>query len=349
VSLVSVVIPTYNRAHCIARAVDSVLAQTHEELEIVIHDDGSTDATPSLMADRYGSNPRVRYERHPNRGVSAARNSAFERVRGDFVALLDSDDVFYPWKLELQLACFRHAPEIGMVWTDMQSVKEDGTTVYERHLRKMYTAWKRFAPEDIFSRSVALSTLLPHHAKEMSDSRFWVGDAFDAMLMGSLVHTSTVMLRRSRLAEVRFFREDLKYCGEDYDFHLRTCRAGQVGFADLVTIKYEVGAADALTRKDHAVFTARNFLDTVLPIIEADRARIKLPPQMLDEVISEAHRWYAEELMLRGHVAAARPHFVKAMRLDPQLRTAALLGMAVLPAPVRTGVRTITRAMRRSR
>jgi glycosyltransferase involved in cell wall biosynthesis len=344
--LVSVVMPTYNRAHCIARSIDSVLEQSYPDVEVVVHDDGSTDGTPQLLAARYGSNPRVRVQRAPNAGVSAARNAAFKSLRGEYVALLDSDDVFFPWKLEVQLACLRHAPEIGMVWTDMRAVEPDGTVVADRYLKKAYTNWRRFPNEAIFTASVPLAELTPRLASELGSARLWTGDVFDAMLMGTLVHTSTVLLTRERFEKVKYFREDLKYAGEDYDFHLRTCREGPVGFADVVSIMYEVGAADRLTRPEYKVHTALNFLNTVVPMIEAERARIRLPEKMLREVTAEAHRWYAEELALTGQSASARPHFLKALKLDPKLRTAALLGMAYLPEQVRGQLRKVTRGLR---
>ncbi len=73
-ALVSIIIPTYNRAHCLGRAVESALAQTHADVEVIIVDDGSTDGTRALVHDAYGRDSRVRYFHQDNRGVSAARN-----------------------------------------------------------------------------------------------------------------------------------------------------------------------------------------------------------------------------------------------------------------------------------
>jgi glycosyltransferase involved in cell wall biosynthesis len=109
--LVSVVIPTYNRAYCIEHTIDSVLAQTHQALDIIVIDDGSTDNAAERVAHRYGAEPRVLYLWQSNQGVSAARNRGFAVARGDYIALLDSDDVWKPWKLDLQLCCLRALPE----------------------------------------------------------------------------------------------------------------------------------------------------------------------------------------------------------------------------------------------
>ena len=99
---VSVVIPTYNRADLLPRAIDSVLDQTHDDLELVVVDDGSTDNTEAVV-ESY-DDPRVRYVAHEtNRGANVARNTGIEAADGEYVAFLDSDDEWRPRKLELQL------------------------------------------------------------------------------------------------------------------------------------------------------------------------------------------------------------------------------------------------------
>lgn len=106
---VSVVIPTYDRAGTILRAVRSALGQTHRDLEVVVVDDGGSDRTPELLAAL--GDPRLRLLRHDrNRGAAAARNTGIAAACGPFVAFLDSDDEWLPRKLEVQLAALRAAP-----------------------------------------------------------------------------------------------------------------------------------------------------------------------------------------------------------------------------------------------
>ncbi|MBV9904900.1 MAG: glycosyltransferase family 2 protein [Alphaproteobacteria bacterium] len=96
----SVVIPVYNRAHLLVGALESVLAQTEQDFEIVVVDDGSTD-DPKAVIDAFADR-RIRYIRRANGGGGAARNTGLDEVRGDFVAMLDSDDAFLPNHLATQ-------------------------------------------------------------------------------------------------------------------------------------------------------------------------------------------------------------------------------------------------------
>ncbi len=113
---VSVIIPTYNRGHLIRDAVDSVLLQSFDPFELIIIDDGSTDATPQIF--RSIKDSRVIYERlETNRGRSHVRNVALKMARGEYIAFLDSDDLFLPGKLDLQVRYLDNHADVSMVYT----------------------------------------------------------------------------------------------------------------------------------------------------------------------------------------------------------------------------------------
>jgi glycosyltransferase involved in cell wall biosynthesis len=343
----SVVIPTYNRAYCLTAAVDSVLGQTLDDVEVVLVDDGSTDDTAELVRKRYGADPRVVYHRQRNAGVSAARNAGILLAKGEFVGLLDSDDTFLPWKIELQVAAMRRHPEIGMVWSDMCAVAPDGRLLHARFLRRMYSNWKHYSNETLFPSSDALAELVPTLGAEVSDARLWTGDIFSPMIMGSLVHTSTVLLRRERLLKVGGFRLDLRHSGEDYDFHLRTCKEGPVGYLDVVTVRYRRGDEDQLTRPELDIHVAKNFLRTIEPMIASDREKISLPEHKLDEVRAEAHAWVGEILFEGGDLAAARPYLLRSLgyRLV-QPRTLAFFALSMLGNDLGPRVRETVRQVK---
>ena len=110
--LISVILPVYNRAGWVARAIDSVLSQTYQNFELLVIDDGSTDET-SLVLEGYGSRLKVLKQAHA--GAEAARNLGIENARGEFVAFIDSDDLWYADRLSSQLLCFNRV-EVGLVF-----------------------------------------------------------------------------------------------------------------------------------------------------------------------------------------------------------------------------------------
>jgi glycosyltransferase involved in cell wall biosynthesis len=346
--LVSVVIPSYNRAYCIATTVDSTLAQTHGNLEILIVDDGSSDGTRELIEDRYRGEPRVRYIHQANAGVSAARNHGLRLARGQYLALLDSDDIWLPWKVEAQLRCLAAMPTAGMIWTDMDAIGPDGEIVARRYLTRMYTAYRKFPREQLFRESRALSSIDAGLAARLSDPRVFLGDIFSPMITGNLVHTSTVLLRRERFEKVREFDVSLRYSGEDHDFHLRTCREGDVAYLDVSSILYQRGREDQLTRNPaYTVHMAENFLRTVNKALARDRERVTLSPTMVDHVLAEAHAWVGEQRLDLGHREQAWRHLGTSLRFRPwQPRVAALFGAAVLPKRVADPIRTSYQAMK---
>jgi glycosyltransferase involved in cell wall biosynthesis len=113
--LVTVVIPTYNYAHFLIETLESALAQTYSNFEIIVVDDGSTDDTRKIL-DPYWE--RIRYIHQANQGLSAARNTGIRAARGDLIALLDSDDIWHPRKLEIQVDYLRECPENGLFVSD---------------------------------------------------------------------------------------------------------------------------------------------------------------------------------------------------------------------------------------
>jgi glycosyltransferase involved in cell wall biosynthesis len=126
---VSVIIPTFNCAAFLERALKSVFAQTFTDCEVIIADDGSTDHTWEVVAPYSG---KIRYFYQSNRGLSAARNLALSKASGEFIAYLDADDMWYPQKLERQVAFLEVHRECGMVHSDFTVVDEADCVIHQR-------------------------------------------------------------------------------------------------------------------------------------------------------------------------------------------------------------------------
>jgi glycosyltransferase involved in cell wall biosynthesis len=133
-SLISCIVPVFNGEGYIREALESILAQTHRPLEIIVADDGSTDGTATIVAE-FGK--RVRYLRQSNKGPATARNLGVRLATGEFVAFLDADDLWHPEKLERQLARFQARPELGCCVAHVQNFwimeMAGEAKKYERH------------------------------------------------------------------------------------------------------------------------------------------------------------------------------------------------------------------------
>jgi glycosyltransferase involved in cell wall biosynthesis len=195
---VSIVIPTFNRAGQVRAALKSVLAQTYREFEVIVVDDGSTDATESVLqpflgAKGYRGN-QVRYIFQPNQGQSAARNKGVEAARGEWIAFLDSDDVWFPEKLDLQVkAIERFAGKSWACITDARWVEDQSpdTTAFRRGGRR-------------YEGTMGLD----HEALE---SLARIRDPFCV---------STLLVHAGVAKEAGWFETDIKFA-EDHDFLLR--------------------------------------------------------------------------------------------------------------------------------
>jgi glycosyltransferase involved in cell wall biosynthesis len=206
---VSVIIPAYNRKAMLCEAVDSVLAQSYRDFELIVVDDGSTDGTADELATRYRE--RVRVLGQFNRGVAAARNLGVRRCDGEYVAFLDSDDLWRPRKLGAQVNFMQSDPQRRICQT-----------------------------EEIWIRNGARVNPRTKHRKPS-------GDIFRASLELCLVSPSAVMMTRPLFDEVGGFDETFPVC-EDYDLWLRIARDHAVDIVPEALVVKRGGHTDQLSR-----------------------------------------------------------------------------------------------------
>ncbi len=189
----SAVIPAYNCAPYIGAAIASALGQEGVEHEVVVVDDGSTDATPSVIAS-FGD--RLRCVRQENRGLPAARNLGIAHSRGELIAFLDADDTWEPSKSRKQVAYLDQHPDCGLAFCDVFRMDEAG---------------RRIAP------------ILGARAAEVPTGR-----CLERLFLGNFVLVPGVMVRRSVLDRVGRFDEKLRSV-EDYDMWLRIAEVAEIG------------------------------------------------------------------------------------------------------------------------
>lgn len=199
---VSVVLPTYNRAGMVQKAVESVLAQTYKNFELIIVDDASTDNTEDVVGSI--KDDRIRYYKlETNKGPAGARNEGVEWASYDLVAFQDSDDEWLPKKLEKQVWALEHAPAgVGMV--------------YHPFYREGQGAWPKPQTES-----------------------FYRGNIFQLLLYGNVVDAPAMFLRRAAFLELGGFAENLR-CLEDYEFALRFAYKYKIEFVNEVLLHKHV-------------------------------------------------------------------------------------------------------------
>lgn len=206
---ITVVIPTYNRAQFLPRALQSVRNQTLPADEIIVIDDGSTDNTARLVCNSF---PEVSLLHTENHGVSHARNYGIQAAHGDWIALLDSDDEWLPDKLAKQIAALEREKNFKLCHCDEKWVR-NGQHLNQKKIHKKYGGW-------IFERCLPLCVISPSAA---------------------LIHISV-------FKDIGLFDENLPAC-EDYDFWLRaTVRYPVLFLPETLIVKYG-GHADQLSQK----------------------------------------------------------------------------------------------------
>lgn len=343
--LVSVIIPTFNREHSIGECLQSVLNQSHPALEVLVVDDGSRDGTRTVVERWQELDPRVKYLYQANAGVSAARNTGLRAASGEFIALLDSDDFWFPWKLEWQLAVLETLPHVGMVWSDMTAINDRGERLYERYLRRMYGAYRELGNRPLFSEHIRFPA--PAGLKlDFIDVGF--GNIYSKILHGNLVHTSTVLLRRERAERVGLFNEKFRRGGEDYGFHLRTCRQGAVALLDYPTIGYRIDCPDQLTHNRYKIDIARAFIATLQEERRENAGHLPISSGEFNRIFCEGYSWLGSELRVSGQKLESLRCLMTAISLNPACRYAwGQVVRALLPEPALRLLRYLRKRSRR--
>jgi len=216
--LVSAIVATYNRAQVVSQAIESILGQTYENLEVIIVDDGSTDGTVDVLK-RFGN--RLRILCQPNAGPSAARNRGIAAAKGEIIAFLDSDDTWLPEKIARQVALLGTAGN-GVPCCVCNAIlkSEDRAAL----------------------RSFANSLLHPSEEEGL-----WI-NAPQVLLHRFMLFNQIVAVRREALAKIGGFDESLRYL-EDYDLALRLSLLGPFAFTNEPLVIYNHGSAGSLAHE----------------------------------------------------------------------------------------------------
>ena len=206
---ISVIIPTFDRCELLRRALDSVLKQTQKPREIIVVDNGSKDHTYEMVSSLFSN---VIYLKKKKKGVSASRNRGISSAKSNWIALLDSDDVWKPEKLEKQIAFNINNPKYRLIHTN-----------------------------EIWYRNNKFLNQLKKHKKSG-------GDIFKNSLSLCCISPSSTLIKKEIFSDYGYFDESLEVC-EDYDMWIRITAKEEVGYIDKPMLIKHGGHSDQLSKK----------------------------------------------------------------------------------------------------
>ena len=281
--LVSVVIPTRNRADLLEAALISVMAQegigTEFEIEILVIDDGSTDRTPDLVR----AYPDVHYYRgEESRGTSAARNRGVTEARGQYVAFLDDDDTWLPWKLRRQIAVLQRDEQIGLVYG--QEIKRGDESI---------TVWP-----------------------DMRDGR--TGWMHRSLLTSCPVNTSSTVVRKVVFDHAGLFDESLP-SWEDYDMWLRIACHWRFAFVPGPAVVYRVAYSGRFLSCVATGESERALRTVIAAALARLQARESISEQFRQRVEAAVVTRIAGQLSMLGLLDAQRTFLLESVRRAPWL------------------------------
>lgn len=329
---ISVVIPTYNRATLVVRAVRSALAALRSGDEVIVVDDGSNDDTVAQLAEH---GERVRCLRSPHRGPGAARNLGISVARSPLVAFLDSDDEWMPDKVELQRALMRGRPDVLFCFTDFAVRTRTGAEI-RRYLGRWHGDPRSW--DEILGPGFAFSTLgaLP---PGRPDFGVHVGDLYRAAMAGDYVCTCTVVVRREGAGPALRFAEDLeKY--EDWECFARLARAGTAAYLDCETFWNYGHEGPRLTQADE-LYAATARLTVLERVWGSDPDFLAGHGALYGEALASRRRARAKALLALGRTREAKEQLRLAGSSSLVDKT-----LASLPGSL---TRVLVRARRRAR
>jgi len=301
---VTVIVPTYNRAHFIGEAIDSILAQDiiDCELEIIVVDDGSKDNTEEVVRN-YGA--QVRYIRQENQGAGVARNRGIDEARGEWIAFLDSDDRWLPYKLSLQFKVLEHFPGINIIHSNFYTFDGNriiiprGLDYWVMSLRGERTVdWSLAYPRK--HRSSEFNILLDGKGFEI-----YSGNIFAALLHALYGSCVTMLIHRSCLkGNIRFAAHFPTW--EDYWFLCLLAEHNDILFMDIATAENRGHRGERLTSRPDLIDPLKCHLAICQSIFMDSQSQFKPDNTVIEEKCNVLRLTLLKEYMKKGDLAAAK-------------------------------------------
>ncbi len=275
---VSVIIPTYNCAQYISEAMESALAQSYQDFEILIIDDGSTDNIKDVIKGYLDNFPnKVRYIFQENHGLANARNTGIQNAKGEFIALLDADDRWLPDRLEIGVREIEADPTVGLVHANITFMTEEWKSIRTPRRNKEFLSGYIF--EHIFLRHADISC-------------------------------PTILFRKECCRQVGVFDENLTRLGcEDRDLWLRIAQKYRFQYVDKILAHYRVRKASMSNNLEKMLKAQLYVIDKYCPSNNGKHLRKK--------ALAKVYRDLGDNLLFRQNFVESKNAYIKSLSYRP--------------------------------
>jgi glycosyltransferase involved in cell wall biosynthesis len=275
---VSVLIPAYNCSKYLPGAMDSALKQTFQDFEILVIDDGSTDGSAQLVQEISGKHPgKIRYFYQENQGLAMARNKGLKESRGTYIALFDSDDVWFPERLEEGIKVIESDPRIGLVHANMTRIDGNSETIDTPQRNRWFLKGNMF--ENIFLRRAD-------------------------------VPCPTVLFRKACCDTVGIFDPNLTRLGcEDRDLWLRIAQKYKIVYIHKILAYYRMSPQSMSQNFDKMIKARLYVVDKYCPQGSGSE-------RLRNKALSKIYRDVADEALIKGDLPRAKQYYHESIHHD---------------------------------
>lgn len=277
-SLVSIILPVYNGQLFLADAINSVLSQTYNNIELLIVDDGSTDNSINIAKSFEEKDSRIRYFQQKNGGVAAARNTALRCIRGLFVGFIDQDDLWLTDKLETQMMYFNNNPEAVFLHGNIDYIDDDANTI-----DKNLYPWETNAS----------------------------GKCFGRLFNANAIAIQTVCFKSNCIDKIGLLREDVPGV-DDYDYWLRFSRFFRIDYVDKTLALYRFHGANESHKWHLQDIKRTKVLEGILQ--KFPEVYDELGQLNINHKLYGLYHEIALEFIRKNDYVHARPYLLKAMQ-----------------------------------
>lgn len=292
--MVSVIVPAYNTSLYIADALESIFYQKYPNIEVIVVNDGSTDNTLDIL-QKYEK--KIHIIDKKNEGSATARNAAIRISKGKYLAFLDSDDIWLPGKLHLQISYMENNPSIGVTYGLFEKIFE--------------TSEKRIILDDVYEKYKHLEK-----TDHVEPIEWWSGWVYRKMLFESLPHTITLVMQKRLVEKIGYFDKSFRR-GQDYDYWIRLSRVTQFHKLNHLMAIYRLHG-DNITAKCMPINSELAAVEKAInkwgyQDLEGSLIEIKL----IKKRISDLHFNFAYQHYWRGDISYAKKSFLGALKYQP--------------------------------